>query len=221
VTPPPVIATPVTPPAPEPPIVDAKEQARQAEEQEQQRQGRLQAEQFLEQAQRARQEGALSMSLIHIEQGLQAMPSHPDLLSLKRDVLKQQADLQRQEETARRQEEAAHQQATALEQAKAESQQRQRKADELLARALDDQRNRSYETSLLRIEQGLQQMPDHRRLLALREDVRKQLREAKAAPPPAYSCCQTTDRRYGPNRCPAATVRNPPASQPAHCGQGW
>jgi hypothetical protein len=54
------------------------------------------------------------MSLIHIEQGLQAMPSHPDLLSLKRDVLKQQADLQRQEETARRQEEAAHQQATAL-----------------------------------------------------------------------------------------------------------
>lgn len=184
VTPPPVIATPVTPPAPEPPVVDAKDQARQAEEQEQQRQGRLQAEQFLEQAQRARQEGALSMSLVHIEQGLQAMPSHPDLLNLKRDVLKQQADLQRQEETARRQEEVAHQQAAALEQAKAESQQRQRKADELLARALDDQRNRSYETSLLRIEQGLQQMPDHRRLLALRENVRKQLREAKAAPPP-------------------------------------
>ena len=205
VTPSPVVATPAPPPVPEPPVVailappspepppvDVEAQIRQAAEQEQQRQARLQAEQFLEQAQRARQEGSLQMSLVHIEQGLQAMPSHPGLLNLKQDLLKQQSDLQRQEETTRRQteaaerakEETARRQAEAAERAKAEAEQRQRKADELLARALDDQRNRAYESSLLHIEQGLQQAPDHRRLLALREDVRKQLREAKAAPPP-------------------------------------
>ncbi len=180
----PVVATPETPPAPEQPVVDAQTQARQAEEQEQQRQERLQAQQFLEQAQRAHQEGALSMSLVHIEQGLQAMPSHPGLLNLKQNILKQQADLQRQEEAARRQAEAAEQAKAAAERAKAAAEQRQRKADELLARALDDQRNLSYESSLLRIEQGLQQIPDHRRLLALREEIRQQLRQAKAAPPP-------------------------------------
>ena len=182
VTAPPVVATPTPPsapepPAPEPPAVDVEAQVQQAAAQEQQRQAQLQAEQFLEQAQRARQEGALQMSLVHIEQGLQAMPSHPGLLNLKQELFKQQADLQRQEETTRRQTEAA-------ERAKAEAEQRQRKADELWARALDDQRNHAYESSLLRIEQGLQQVPDHRRLLALREDVRRQLREAKAAPPP-------------------------------------
>jgi hypothetical protein len=48
-------------------------------------QAKLQAEQFLEQAQRARQEGALDMSLVHIEQGLQAMPDHAALLALKQD----------------------------------------------------------------------------------------------------------------------------------------
>ena len=174
---PPVVAILTPPPAPEPPSVDVEEQLRQAAAQEQLRQAQLQAEQFLEQAQRAQQEGSLQMSLVHIEQGLQAMPSHPGLLSLKQDVLKQQADLQRQEEAARRQAEAA-------ERAKAEAEQRQHKADDLLARALDDQRNRAYESSLLRIEQGLQQAPEHRRLLALREQVRQQLREAKAAPPP-------------------------------------
>jgi serine/threonine protein kinase len=173
----PAISTPAPSPTPEPPAVDVEAQLQQAAAQEQQRQAQLQAEQFLEQAQRARQEGSLQMSLVHIEQGLQAMPSHPGLLSLKQDVTQQRADLQRQEEAARRQAEAA-------EQAKAETEQRQRKADELLARALDDQRNRAYESSLLRIEQGLQQAPEHRRLLALRDEVRQQLREAKAAPPP-------------------------------------
>lgn len=144
---------------------------------EQQQQAQLQAEQFLEQARRARQEGAFALSLVHIEQGLQAMPTHPGLLALKQEVLTQQANLNSQEEAARRQAEAAKRQ-------KAEAEQRQRKADELLARAQDSQRNRAYETSLLQIEQGLQQAPDHARLLALREAVRNQLREAKASPPP-------------------------------------
>lgn len=176
ISPPPVTATPNPPPVPQPPAADTEAQEQQAEAQEQQRQAQLQAEQFMEQAQRARQEGALSMSLIHVEQGLQALPSHPGLLNLKQGILKQQTDIQQQEEAARRQ-------AEATERAKAEAEQRQRKADELLTRALDNQRNRAYETSLLHIEQGLQQTPDHRRLLALREEVRKQLREAKAPPP--------------------------------------
>ncbi len=144
---------------------------------EQQIQAQLQAEQFLDQAQHARQEGAFALSLVHIEQGLQAMPNHPGLLALKQELLAQQANLKSQEEATRRQAEAAERQ-------KAEAEQRRRKADELLARAQDSQRNRAYETSLLQIEQGLQQVPDHARLLALRDTVRNQLREAKAVPPP-------------------------------------
>ena len=144
---------------------------------EQQIQAQLQAEQFLDQAQRARQEGALGLSLVHVEQGLQAMPTHSGLLALKQEVLTQQANLKTQEDATRRQAEAAERQKT-------EAGQRRRKADELLARAQDSQRNRAYETSLLQIEQGLQQVSDHPRLLALRDDVRQQLREAKAAPPP-------------------------------------
>ncbi|MCC8994053.1 MAG: protein kinase [Candidatus Contendobacter sp.] len=144
---------------------------------EQQIQAQLQAEQFLDQAQRARQEGGFGRSLVHIEQGLQAMPTHHGLLALKQEVLAQQADQQRQETAARRQAEAAERQ-------KLEAEQRQRKAEELLARAQDSQRNRAYETSLLQIEQGLQQVPEQPRLLALRDMVRQQLREAQATPPP-------------------------------------
>ena len=155
-------------------IADAR--ARRASE-EQQLQAQLQAEQFLDQAQRARQEGGFGRSLVHIEQGLQAMPTHPGLLALKQEVLAQQAEQQRQEDAARRRVETT-------EQEKIAAGQRQRKADELLARALDAQRNRAYETSLLQIEQGLQQVPDHARLLALRDTVRDQLRQAKIAPPP-------------------------------------
>ena len=178
---PPLLETPVAaiPPATAPvqtPAVDVDTQTPPAEAQEQQRQARLQAEQFFEQAQRARQDGALQVSLAYIEQGLQAMPDYPGLLSLKQDVLQQQMDLQRQEDEARRQ-------AEAMEREKAETAQRQRQADEYLTQALDEQHRRAYETSLLRIEQGLQQVPDHQRLLALRQEVRKQLREDRAAPP--------------------------------------
>lgn len=135
---------------------------------ERQQQTELQAEQFFEQAQRARQEGALDISLAHIEQGLRAMPEHKGLLALKQEVMARKTELQNQEETARRQ---------------AEAEQHQRKAEEFLAQALDDQRNRAYESSLLQIEQGLRQVPDHRRLLALRAEVRDQLRAAKTPPP--------------------------------------
>jgi tetratricopeptide (TPR) repeat protein len=179
----PVIATSEAPPVETPVIatppietstVNVDTQAQPAEEQEQQRQARLQAEQFFEQAQRAQQDGALRVSLAHIEQGLQSMPEHPGLLSLKQKVLRQQADFERQKEAARLQAEAA-------EREKAEAARRQDRADEFLTQALEEQRRRAYETSLLHIEQGLQQAPDHQRLLALRQEVRKQLREARTA----------------------------------------
>lgn len=161
-------------------IADADKTQRDSE---QRQQAKLQAEQFLEQAQRARQEGTLEMSLVHIEQGLQAMPDHAALLALKQDVLAQQAERQHQQEIARRQTEIAERRKAEAEQQKVETEQRRRKADELLGQALGYQRDRAYEVSLLQIEQGLQQVPDHPRLLALREEVRKQLREAKTAPP--------------------------------------
>jgi hypothetical protein len=164
---------------------------RQIADEDKARQAKLQAEQFLEQAQRARQEGALDMSLVHIEQGLQAMPDHADLRALKQAVLAERTERQRQQDIARHQAELAERQRTeaerqkieAAERQKAEAEQRRRKADEFLGRALGYQRDRAYEVSLLQIEQGLQQSPDHPRLLALREEVRRQLREAKAAPP--------------------------------------
>ena len=152
---------------------------------EQRLQAESQAAQFLEQAQRSRQEGALETSMVYIEQGLQAMPDSPALLAIKREVQEERlAERQRQEESARRQAETEERQKAEQARQQAEAEQRRVKAEEFLARALDYQRNRAYETSLLQIEQGLQQIPNHPRLLALRGEVRKQLREAQAPPPP-------------------------------------
>ncbi len=161
------------------------EAARTRQTQEEQRlQAELQAEQFLEQAQRARQEGALDMSLVHIEQGLQAMPAHPALLALKREVLDQRAQRQSAQESAQQQALAEEQRKAEQARLRADAEQHRAQADAALARALDAQRNRAYETGLLHIEQGLQQVPNHSRLLALRDQIRQQLREAKAPPPP-------------------------------------
>ncbi|MFZ1640482.1 MAG: PEGA domain-containing protein, partial [Candidatus Contendobacter sp.] len=169
--------------------------ARTRRAQEEQRlQAELQAEQFLEQAQRARQEGALDLSLVHVEQGLQTMPNHPALLALKREVREQQAKRQTQGEAARQQALADEQRKAEQARLRAETERRRVQADELLARALDAQRNLAYETSLLHIEQGLQQVPDHSRLLALRDQVRRQLREAKPPPLPAQPPVEPVDR---------------------------
>lgn len=83
------------------------------------------------------------------------------------------AALQRQAEAEQRARQDAERKRVELER-------RQRSADELLAKALDEQRNGAYEASLFRIEQGLRQAPDHAQLLALRQQVRGQLREATA-----------------------------------------
>ncbi|MBE2293992.1 MAG: protein kinase, partial [Phycisphaerales bacterium] len=158
---------------------------------EQQQQMELQAEQLLEQAQRAQQEDNLDISLVYIEQGLGAMPKHSGLLALKQEVLAHKTEREQQEESARQQVETTQHQEEQrqAEERRAEKHQaeqrqaeeRQRQAEEFLARALDDQRNQAYESSLLQIEQGLQQVPKHPRLLALRTEVRGQLHTAKSA----------------------------------------
>ncbi|MBS1221772.1 MAG: hypothetical protein H6R23_1392, partial [Proteobacteria bacterium] len=168
-------------------------QARQVQE-EQRLQAELQAEQFLEQAQRARQEGAFDLSLVHIEQGLMAMPNHAALLALKREVREQQAKRQAQEDAARQRTLAEEQRKAEQARLRVEAERRHAQADESLARALDAQRNRAYETSLMHINQGLQQIPDHGRLLALRDQVRRQLREVSAPPPPVQPLPEPVDR---------------------------
>ncbi len=161
---------------------------------EQRQQAKLQADQFLEQAQRAQQEGALDRSLVHIEQGLQSLPDHPGLLTLKREVQAQLAKNQSQSEAARQQAAAEERRKADQARLQADAEQRRRKADEFLARALDSQRNRAYETSLMQIDQGLQQAPDHSRLSALRDEVRRQLRDARAAATPVPTPVEPVDR---------------------------
>lgn len=116
-------------------------------------------------------------------------------------MLAQQAERQRQEKTARLQLEAAERQKAEAERQRAESErqraeaerdraeaeQRRRRSDDHLRRALGYQRDRAYEASLVQIEQGLQLTPDHSRLLALREEIRRRLRELKTEPRPSPS----------------------------------
>lgn len=160
---------------------------------EQRQQAKLQADQFLEQAQRAQQEGALDRSLLHIEQGLQALPSHPGLLAFKQEVHALLDKRQSQDERIQQQAAAETQRKTELARLQTEAEHRRNKADELLARALDAQRNRAYETSLLHVEQGLQQVPDHSRLLTLRDEVRRQLRDARTPPPAVQPTTEPVD----------------------------
>ena len=92
---------------------------------------------------------------------------------------------QREFEAMQRARDAALQkQAEAEQRQRVELERRQRSANELFAKALEEQRNHAYETSLLRIEQGLRQVPNHAQLLALRQQVRSQLNSASAPPEP-------------------------------------
>lgn len=166
--------------------------ARKVREEEQQ-QSRLQAEQFLAQAQTNFQEGLLEISLIRIQQGLLAAPDHPGLLALRQQVQaraveqqRQKGEVQRQEETERRKveqarqgEEEARQQAEIVERQKLErarqqkeTARRQADAGQYLARASDYRRNGKYQDSLRQIEKGLALAPNHDGLLRLREQVR-------------------------------------------------
>ena len=160
----------------------AEASAQKAREEEQQ-QAQLQAEQFLAQAQSNFQEGLLEISLAHIEQGLLAVPDHPDLLTLREQVrarvVEQQrqaeAERQRRDEEARWQAEEAERRKTELARQQAAAERRRREADEFLAQALEFQRKGDYAASLQQIEQGLSLIPDHVELLRLRDPIRAQL----------------------------------------------
>jgi serine/threonine-protein kinase PpkA len=138
----------------------------QQAQQEELRQRGLQAEQFMGQAQDRLQEGSLEVGLAYVEQGLLAVPNHPELLTLGVKIKAQMADRQRQAEARQRQAQEAGR--------KAETVRRQREADEFLASALAAQRKEEYAASLQQIEKGLALAPDHDGLIRLRDRVRGQ-----------------------------------------------
>ncbi|MDG4552814.1 MAG: hypothetical protein P9E24_00995 [Candidatus Competibacter sp.] len=150
---------------------------------EEQRRSRLQAEQFLEQARISVQEGLLEVALAHVEQGLLAVPDHPDLLALREQVGARLAEQQRQAEAEQqRREEEARWQAEEAERRKAEkirvqaaAERRRQEAERYLTQAVEAQRKGDYAASGSLIEKGLEAVPDHEALLRLREAVRVQL----------------------------------------------
>ncbi|KAB2922907.1 MAG: protein kinase, partial [Candidatus Contendobacter sp.] len=156
---------------------------RQAQEAERERQQelRLQAEQYLENARSSFAEGLLEISQAHIEQGLQAVPDHPDLLALRDQVKARMAETaQRRAEEARRQAEEAERRKTEKARQQAAAKQRRQEADQSLAQAAEAQRKSDYAASSQFIEQGLEKVPNHEGLLRLREAVARGIAEAKA-----------------------------------------
>ncbi|MCB1768078.1 MAG: hypothetical protein KDJ31_00005, partial [Candidatus Competibacteraceae bacterium] len=154
----------------------AEEKARQEREAAQ----RLQAEQFLAQAQNHFTEGTLEISLAHVEQGLLVVPDHPELLALREQVKTRIAEQARQQAEAvkRQQEEAAQQQTTETERQKveqarqqAELAQRRKETDQYLTRAVELQNKGEQTASLQQIEEGLALIPDHEGLTRLRHKV--------------------------------------------------
>ncbi len=161
-------------------------------EQEQQ----LQAQEFLMQAQVSFKEGLLEISLVHIEQGLLAVPNHRELLVLQEQVNAKINELQRQaearqkteedeqqklevarqkaEQLERQKAETARRQAEEVERQKAEATQRRQEADQYLALAVNYQRSSQYTNSLQQIEKGLVLIPDHPELIKLRDEIRTQ-----------------------------------------------
>ncbi len=157
----------------------------QKDQEEDQQQLRLQAEQFLAQAQANFQEGLLDSGLYHIHQGLLAMPNHPGLLALRGQVQARIVERQRHEEETRRL--AAEKERQKAEQARQKEEETRRlaaekerqKAEQIsqwvnqyLAQASDYRRNGKYQDSLRQIEKGLALAPNHEGLLRLRGQVR-------------------------------------------------
>ena len=155
----------------------------QKAQEEERRRSQLQAEQFLEQARSSFQEGLLELSLVHIEQGLLAVPDQPDLLALREQMRTRLAEQQRQAEAERRQrEEEARWQAEEAERRKAEkirlqaaAERRRQEAGRYFTQAVEAQRKGEFVASEQWIEKGLEVLPNHAELLHLREAVRAQL----------------------------------------------
>ncbi len=156
------------------------ERKAQIAERERQQELRLQAEQYLENARSSFTEGLLEISQAHIEQGLQAVPDHPDLLALRDQVKARIAETaQRRAEEARRQAEEAERRKTEKAQQEAAAERRRREVDQSLARAVEARWKNDYAASSQFIEQGLEKVPNHDGLLRLREEVAREVAEAK------------------------------------------
>ncbi|MBK8752103.1 MAG: hypothetical protein IPL99_10795 [Candidatus Competibacteraceae bacterium] len=143
-------------------------------EQERQQETQLQAEQSLFQAQSSFQEGLLEISLIHIEQGLVAVPQHQGLLALREQVKARVMEQQHQAEAQQRQQAEARRQAEEAERKKVEQARRQQEAGQSLIQAVELQKNGRYADSLQQIEKGLALIPDHPELTQLRDQIRAQ-----------------------------------------------
>jgi len=137
--------------------------ARKAQKEEQQ-QSQLQADLYLTQAQNSLKERRLEISLAHIEQGLLAVPNHPALLALRKQIQDEyEKDRQKTEELERQRIEHARQQ---------EEVARRQKVEKYFTQALRYQRSGKYSASLQQIQNGLALIPNHQELLHLREKVR-------------------------------------------------
>lgn len=156
------------------------ERRAQQVERERQQELRLQAEQFLEQARSSLAEGLLEISQAYIEQGLLAVPDHPDLLALREQVKVRLVEQVRQrEEDARRQVEEAERRQTEKVWQQVVAKQRRQEADQFLAQAMEAQRKNDDVASNQLIKQGLEKVPNHEGLLRLREEVAQEVAEAR------------------------------------------
>ncbi len=114
------------------------------------------AQDYLQQAQQKKAAGALPDSLALIDKGLAVIPNQVELAQLRGDVSR------------------------GIEEAKARQQrekEQQVQAKQLLAQAQRSVQEGQLEAGLTHIEQGLLAVPNHRELLALREQVKTKLAE--------------------------------------------
>ncbi|MGB4947343.1 MAG: protein kinase, partial [Candidatus Competibacter denitrificans] len=145
------------------------EKTRQAQERDQP--PKPDAETFLTEARRARQEGALDSSLAHIERGLLALPQHSDLLALKREVQEQQARQRSQQELETRQQALAAEQRK-LESARLRAQaEQQRQLEAQLRAQIEEQRQ--AEARLRAQAEELQRKAEQERRRAQIEEQRR------------------------------------------------
>ena len=140
-------------------------------EQDRQREAQIQAQQFLTQAKSSFRENSLQVTLAHIEQGLLAVPNHPELLALREQVRARIIEQQHQVAARQQQEEEVQRQAKIAEHQKIEQERRQTEANQCLARALNDQKAGRYTASLQQVDKGLAAVPNHEGLLKLKEQI--------------------------------------------------
>ena len=116
---------------------------------------------YLQQARQRRDAGALASSLELINKGLAVVPNQAELTQLHEEVSREIGKVKAQQQREKEQ---------------------QLQAEQLLAQAQRSVQENQLETGLAHIEQGLLAVPDHRELLALREQVKaKKIEQQKQA----------------------------------------